>query len=134
MLVTTAADDFHWGWLALYLLLPPAIAALLQIARQIDHGDRAVDSSGAAEQGERGTLIDFLILAVLGLAVDLRWFERAWPPHMSVFNKVLLLDAGIYGFVLVRRLGEQDSICGCACGTPASDCARWLSIRRSLWR
>jgi uncharacterized protein len=38
------------------------------------------------------------------LAVDLRWFEGAWPPHLAIFNKVLLLDAGIYGFVLIRQL------------------------------
>jgi hypothetical protein len=44
------------------------------------------------------------VLAVLGLAVDLRWFEPAWPPHLAVFNKMLLLDAGIYGFLAVRRL------------------------------
>jgi hypothetical protein len=36
--------------------------------------------------------------------VDLRWFEAAWPAHLAVFNKILLLDAGIYGFVLIRRL------------------------------
>ncbi len=41
---------------------------------------------------------------MLGLAVDLRWFEAAWPAHLAIFNKVLLLDAGIYGFVLVRNL------------------------------
>jgi membrane protease YdiL (CAAX protease family) len=45
------------------------------------------------------------VLAALGLAVDLRWFEPAWPAGLSVFNKVLLLDAGIYGFCVVRRLG-----------------------------
>ena len=41
----------------------------------------------------------FSSLRMLGLAVDLRWFERAWPAHLSVFNKVLLLDAGIYAFI-----------------------------------
>src|SRR5208337_4663590 len=41
---------------------------------------------------------------VMGLAVDLRWFEGAWPPHLAIFNKVLLLDAGIYGFILIRQL------------------------------
>ncbi len=47
---------------------------------------------------------EFLILAVLGLAVDLRWFERAWPAHLSAFNKVLSLDAGIYAFISIRKL------------------------------
>ncbi|MGH9589636.1 MAG: CPBP family glutamic-type intramembrane protease [Terracidiphilus sp.] len=40
----------------------------------------------------------------MGLAVDLRWFEVAWPAHLAIFNKILLLDAGIYAFLAVRRL------------------------------
>jgi len=47
---------------------------------------------------------EFVVLAVLGLAVDLRWFEPAWPRGMAVFNKMVLLDAGIWGFGAVRRL------------------------------
>jgi hypothetical protein len=48
--------------------------------------------------------LEFLVLAILGLSVDLRWFERAWPAHLSVFNKVLLLDAGIYAFIAIREM------------------------------
>ena len=91
VLVTVGAGDFHWGWLALYALLPPGIAAMLEQAAE-------------ADEGQRGDWRDFLVLATIGLAVDLRWFEGAWPPHLAIFNKVLLLDAGIYGFVLIRRL------------------------------
>ena len=91
LLVTLAAGTFHWGWFALYLLLPPAIAAALWYARSID-------------PAERGTVLDFAVLAVVGLAVDLRWFEPAWPPHLAVFSKILLVDAGIYGFLAIRRL------------------------------
>ncbi len=43
-------------------------------------------------------------MAALGLAVDLRWFEGAWPPHLAIFSKILLLNAGIYGFLLIRQL------------------------------
>lgn len=102
VLVTCTAGDFRWAWLALYALLPVAIAALLRQAAAADPG--RTESPDAAVPSQRGNWRDFLILAVLGLAVDLRWFERAWPAHMTVFNKVLLLDAGIYGFVLIRRL------------------------------
>ena len=91
LLVTLDAGTFQWRWLAVYSLLPVAIATLLLRARQWD-----------SEQ--KGTWSDFAILAVVGVAVDLRWFERAWPPHLSVFNKVLLLDAGIYGFLAIRQL------------------------------
>ena len=57
-----------------------------------------------ADPEQRGGWRDFLILFVLGLAVDLRWFEPAWGPRLAVFNKMLLLDAGIYGFLAIRQL------------------------------
>jgi membrane protease YdiL (CAAX protease family) len=92
LLLACGAGVFRWGWFALYALLPVAIALLLRQAAGVD-------------AAQRGNWRDFLVLAVLGLAVDLRWFEAAWPAHLAVFNKILLLDAGIYGFVLVRQLG-----------------------------
>ena len=82
---------FRWSWLVLYALIPVAVATILWDA-------------GRADPKQEGSWHDFLILAALGLAVDLRWFERAWPAHLAIFNKVLLLDAGIYGFVLIRQL------------------------------
>jgi hypothetical protein len=90
-MVAISYGQFRWGWFALYLLLPVAIAFLLYRASVVD-------------PAQRGDWRDFLVLAVLGLAVDLRWFEPAWPPHLAVFNKMLLLNAGIYGFLAIRRL------------------------------
>ncbi len=91
VLVALSAGIFHWGWFALYALLPVVVCGLLWQARR-------------ADPQQRGTWRDLLVLATLGLAVDLRWFERAWPPHLAVFNKVLLLDLGIFGFGVVRGL------------------------------
>ena len=91
VLVACGAGVFRWGWFVLYALLPVAIVWLLGDAARVD----------AAQQGNWR---DFLVLITLGLAVDLRWFEGAWPAHLAVFNKVLLLDAGMYGFVLIREL------------------------------
>jgi len=91
LLVTLPTGDFRWPWLALYTLLPIAVAALLTQAARLD-------------PNQRSNWRDFLVLAVLGLAVDLRWFEPAWPPNLAVFNKMLLLDTGIYGFLCIRRL------------------------------
>ncbi|HSY69429.1 MAG TPA: CPBP family intramembrane glutamic endopeptidase [Edaphobacter sp.] len=90
-IVAVSYGQFRWSWFALYLLLPVAISFLLYRA-------------SVADPAQRGDWRDFLVLVVLGLAVDLRWFEPAWPPHLAVFNKMLLLDAGIYGFLAVRRL------------------------------
>ncbi len=91
LLVACGAGIFRWEWFALYAGLPAIIAALLWQAARSD-------------LGQRGHWLDYLVLIVLCLAVDLRWFESAWPPHLAIFNKILLLDAGIYGFVLIRRL------------------------------
>ena len=90
LIVSISTGSFFVAWLALYALLPVAIAGILH---------------AAGEDGEnRPVWPRLLILAVLGLAVDLRWFEAAWPAHLAVFNKILLLDAGLYGFVALYPL------------------------------
>ena len=91
VLVANSYGQFRWSWFALYALLPVLMSLLLYRA-------------SVADPEQRGDWRDFLILALLGLAVDLRWFEPAWPPRFGVFNKMLLLDAGIYGFLAIRRL------------------------------
>ena len=82
---------FAGNWLALYALLPVAIAILLSQSR-------------SADPNQRGNWRDFMALIVLGLAVDLRWFESAWPTGLTAIGKILLLDAGIFGFLAVRQL------------------------------
>ena len=91
VLVAVAFHVFSFAWFLLYLLLPPGLAACLAQARGRD-------------PQQKGNWRDFAALAVLGLAVDLRWFEHAWPAHLSVFNKVLLLDAGLLAIIGARRL------------------------------
>jgi membrane protease YdiL (CAAX protease family) len=93
LIVSFAASTFQWDWFALYALLPVAVALLLQHARYVD-------------ENQIGNWRDYLVLLTLGLAVDLRWFEPAWPPHLAVFNKMILLSAGIYGFLFVRELNN----------------------------
>lgn len=78
-------------WLVIYFGMPVVIAVLLWHAKQYD-------------SQERGDWRDFAVLLVLGLAVDLRWLEPAWPAHLSVINKLILLDSGLYGFLVVRQL------------------------------
>jgi uncharacterized protein len=92
-LVSVSSGIFRWGWLGVYTLLPVGISLLLYVA-------------SLADPEQRGGWRDFLILLVLGLAVDLRWFEPAWGPRLAIFNKVLLLDAGIYGFLAIRQLRQ----------------------------
>jgi uncharacterized protein len=82
---------FRWEWFALYLLLPVALAWLLEEAR-------------VADPAQRGDWRDALILLTLGLVVDLRWFDSAWPSGQRGLGNLLLVDAGLYGFLAVRRL------------------------------
>jgi membrane protease YdiL (CAAX protease family) len=90
-MVSISAHIFQWTWFALYAVLPVAIAWLLMRAARSDpqqHGDWR----------------DAFILLVLGLAVDLRWFESAWPSGLRALNELLLVDAGLYGFLAIRQL------------------------------
>jgi membrane protease YdiL (CAAX protease family) len=82
---------FRWGWFAVYALLPIVISFLLYQAHSED-------------KNLRGDWRDFAVLLVLGLAVDLRWLEPAWPHGLAALGKILLLDAGIFGFLVVRGL------------------------------
>jgi uncharacterized protein len=91
ILVSLSGHMFRWSWFALYAILPVAIAWLLRHAAQAD-----------AEQ--RGNWRDAFILLVLGLAVDLRWFESAWPNGLRALNELFLVDAGLYGFLAIRNL------------------------------
>ncbi len=78
----TSAHMFRWAWFALYAMLPVAIAWLLLRAT-------------AADAGQGGDWRDALILLALGLAVDLRWFDRAWPTGLRALNELFLVDAGL---------------------------------------
>lgn len=82
---------FSWGWFLLYATLPVAIAWLLMRA-------------AAADNEQRSNWRDAFILLVLGLAVDLRWFDRAWPTGLRALNELFLVDAGLYGFLAIRQL------------------------------
>lgn len=91
LVVATTAHRIAVEWVAVYLLAPVVIAALLYAAAKFD-------------LRQRGHVLDFLVLLPLGLSVDLRWLEPAWPTGMSVIGKLVLLDAGLYGFMALRQL------------------------------
>ncbi len=88
ILVSVDARSFRWGWLAVYALAPAAMAL----------------AARSFPRNERNIWPQLAILVLVGLAIDLRWFERAWPAHLSIFNKVLLLDAAIYAFFMLNPL------------------------------
>jgi len=91
LLVAVSQHVFLWRWFGLYAGLPVAMAWLLGQAAQ-------------ADPERRGNWRDALILLILGLAVDLRWFEAAWPAGLRALNELLLVDMGLYEFLAVRQL------------------------------
>ena len=91
LLVSISQHVFRWTWFGLYAVLPVAIAWLLMRA-------------AVADPEQRGDWRDWFILLVLGLAVDLRWFDSAWPSGLRALNELFLVDAGLYGFLAIRRL------------------------------
>src|SRR5579863_7372142 len=93
VLVAGTQGIFLWKWFALYAALPVVVAWLLERA-------------AAADPEQRGNWRDAIILLVLGLAVDLRWFDSAWPAGLRALNELLLVDVGLYGFLAIRRLEE----------------------------
>ena len=91
LLVSVSQHIFRWQWFALYAGLPVATAWLLGRA-------------ATADPEQRGNWRDAIILLVLGLAVDLRWFAPAWPSGLRALNELLLVDIGLYGFLAIRQL------------------------------
>ena len=53
-----------------------------------------------------GHWLDFAVLLILGFVVEFRRFEPAWPAHLGAFNRIILFDAGLYGFMIVRQLSH----------------------------
>jgi membrane protease YdiL (CAAX protease family) len=99
-----------WEWVALYAGLPVVVAWLL-------------DRAAAADPEQRGNWRDAVILLTLGLAVDLRWFEPAWPVGLRALNELLLVDVGLYGFMAIRRLQ----------GTGFDFCRKWNDWKKD-WK
>jgi membrane protease YdiL (CAAX protease family) len=91
VLLSVSQHIFRWQWFALYAGLPVTIAWLLGQAAAVD-------------PEQRGNWRDAIILLTLGLAVDLRWFEGAWPSGLRALNELLLVDMGLYGFLAIRQL------------------------------
>jgi hypothetical protein len=108
-LVSHAHGIFQWRWFSLYVLLPVAIAWLLMHA-------------AAADSQQRGNWRDAFILLVLGMAVDLRWFDSAWPSGLRALNELLLVDVGLYGFLAIRQLN----------GTGFDFHLRWIDWKTGL--
>jgi len=91
IILAAATHTLRWQWLIFYLVIPVVIAWLLSQA-------------ATADPEQRGNWRDAVILLALGLAVDLRWLDVAWPSGLRGLGNLLLVDASLYGFIAIRRL------------------------------
>jgi CAAX protease family protein len=91
IVIAASQHMFRWQWFILYAGLPVVMAWLSARA-------------AAADPEQRGNWRDAVILLTLGLAVDLRWFDVVWPDGLRGLNNLLLVDAGLYAFLAIRRL------------------------------
>ena len=90
-LAARATPEFRWWFVALYAGLPAMLVVLLWHARELD-------------PEQLGNWRDFVVLAVLGLVVEFRLLEPAWPEQFRSLGRLLLLDTGLYGFLAIRQL------------------------------
>jgi membrane protease YdiL (CAAX protease family) len=55
---------------------------------------------------DRGDRRDWLALAILGISVDLHFFDGAWPiGGLTGLSKLVFVDAGLYGYLVIRPIG-----------------------------
>ena len=90
-LVAGSSEHFRWPFFGVYAALPGALVTLLWQASRYD-------------PEQRGDWRDFLVLFVLGVIVEFRLFEPAWQPSAGSFNRLILLDTAVYGFLAIRQL------------------------------
>jgi len=91
VILALPSHTFRWEWFLLYALLPVVMAWLMSRA-------------AVADPEQRGNWRDAFILLTLGLVVDLRWFDIAWPAGLRGWGNLLLVDAGLYAFLGIRQL------------------------------
>jgi membrane protease YdiL (CAAX protease family) len=85
--------EFLWRHFAELAGIPVMVAILLEFFPR-DTGERLSPQWP-----------DFVALALLGLPIVMRWLHPTYPhPALSAMPKLLLTDAALYGFLVVRGL------------------------------
>lgn len=88
LLFAAPAAEFRWSMFLGMTAVVLSVTLLL---------DRA-----SGEPGWR----DLVVLAILGISVDLHFFDRAWPlAGLSGLPKLLFVDVGLYGYLVLRPIG-----------------------------
>ncbi len=86
---TLPAGEFHWSICLELAGIVLAVTLLLNQARSLSPDWH-----------------DWLVLAILGAVIEFHFFDNAWSaPGLSGMPKLLLVDAGLYGYLVVRPIG-----------------------------
>ncbi len=82
--------EFGLGFAIALFAIPVGLAALFELAPPASHA-----------LGWQ----DVIVLLAVGLPVEFGWLRGAWPhPGLGSMPKLLLMDAALYAFLVVRRL------------------------------
>jgi len=82
--------EFRWIYAAVLFAVPVALAALFEF---LPPGTQKLCWQ------------DALALALIGFPVEFRWLAGSFPhPGLSALPKLLLVDAALYAFLVIRRL------------------------------
>ena len=88
--------EFQWRYCVALAGIPIAVAALLEFLTSEQFGSRVTLQWP-----------DLVSLAILGVPIVMRGLHGAYPhPALSALPKLLLTDAALYGFLVVRGLEE----------------------------
>jgi len=88
--------EFQWRYCAALAGIPIAVALLLELFTK-----RAPDNRVTLQWP------DLFALALVGVPIIMRWLHGAYPhPALSAMPKLLLTDATLYGFLVVRGLED----------------------------
>jgi membrane protease YdiL (CAAX protease family) len=87
--------QFEWIDALVLLVIPIALAALFEF----------LPPGGVRSGVNKLCWQDVVALAVVGLPVEFGWIRGSFPqPGLSALPKILLVDAALYAFLVVRRL------------------------------
>ncbi len=102
--------EFRAGYALALFAIPVGIASLMAWVPHTSRGGQVADSTLDVDAARRVginalTISDIVALLAVGLPVEFGWLRGAWPhPGLASMPKLLLVDAALYAFLVVRKL------------------------------
>jgi uncharacterized protein len=89
--------EFRVSFFFIFLAVPIGVSALFEF----------LPPGGSHPATPKITWQDVLVLAILGLPIEFNWFRASFPHEgLSSFPKLLMVDAALYAFLVVRPLND----------------------------